>query len=46
MDDAVEQLRRSLTTHLDPRVFEALRAVTKRRKTMVFLDKIPPQKPA
>jgi HD-GYP domain-containing protein (c-di-GMP phosphodiesterase class II) len=40
MEDAVEQLRRSVGSHLDSRVFEALRAVVKRRKTLVFIDTI------
>jgi response regulator RpfG family c-di-GMP phosphodiesterase len=37
---AVEQLRRSVGTHLDSRVFEALRAVVKRRKTLVLMDPV------
>ena len=40
IDEAIEQLRRALGTHLDARVFEGLRAVVKRRKTMVFTDKL------
>jgi len=40
-DEALERLRGAVGTHLDARVFEGLRAVVKRRKTMVFLDKMP-----
>jgi len=39
-EDAVEQLRGAVGTLLDPRVFEALRVVVKRRKSLVFIDAI------
>ena len=38
--DAVEELRLHAGTLLDPRVFEALRVVVKRRKSLVFIDAI------
>jgi response regulator RpfG family c-di-GMP phosphodiesterase len=37
-EESVEQLRRSVGTLLDPRVYEALRVVVKRRKSLVFID--------
>ena len=40
-DDAVERLRRSVGTHFDSRVFEALRAIVKRRKTLAFVERVP-----
>jgi putative two-component system response regulator len=40
-DDAVERLRRSVGTHFDARVFEALRAIVKRRKTLAFVEPVP-----
>lgn len=39
-DEAIDRLREDSGRHFDPRVFEALRAVVKRRKTMVFLDPV------
>lgn len=39
-DEAVEQLRQSVGTLLDPRVYEALRVVVKRRKSLFFIDTI------
>jgi response regulator RpfG family c-di-GMP phosphodiesterase len=39
-EEAVEQLRGAVGTLLDPRVFEALRVVVKRRKSLVFIDAI------
>ena len=39
-DEAVEELRRSAGTLLDPRVYEAIRVVVKRRKSLVFIDAI------
>jgi response regulator RpfG family c-di-GMP phosphodiesterase len=39
-DDAVERLRRSVGAHFDSRVFEALRAIVKRRKTLAFVDPV------
>jgi putative two-component system response regulator len=38
--DAVEELRTHAGSLLDPRVFEALRVVVKRRKSLVFIDAI------
>ena len=38
--DAVEQLRNCVGTLLDPRVYEALRVVVKRRKSLIFIDAI------
>jgi putative two-component system response regulator len=38
--DAVDRLRGSSGTQFDPRVYEALRAVVSRRKTLVFIDSI------
>jgi len=40
MEEAIEQLRRAVGTHLDSRVFEGLRAVVRRRKTLVVTDKL------
>jgi response regulator RpfG family c-di-GMP phosphodiesterase len=37
-DDAIDRLRDDSGRQFDPRVFEALRAVVKRRRTMVFVD--------
>ena len=37
-EDAAEQLRLSVGSSLDPRVYEALRVVVKRRKSLVFID--------
>ena len=42
-DTALEQLRQEAGKQIDPRVYEALRAVVKKRKTLVFLD---PSRPA
>lgn len=39
-DDAVEKLREFSGTQLDPRVYEALRAVVKNRKSLFFIDSI------
>ena len=39
-DEAVEELRRSVGTLLDPRVYEAIRVVVKRRKSLVFIDAV------
>jgi putative nucleotidyltransferase with HDIG domain len=39
-DDALDRLREQTGRHFDARVFEALRAIVKRRKTMVFMDKV------
>ena len=39
-EDAVEELRRQTGTLLDPRVYEALRVVVKRRQSLVFIDAI------
>jgi putative two-component system response regulator len=38
MDDALDELRKSLGTQFDPNVYQALRAVVKKRRTMVFQD--------
>lgn len=38
--NAVDQLRNSVGSLLDPRVYEALRVVVKRRKSLVFIDAI------
>jgi response regulator RpfG family c-di-GMP phosphodiesterase len=38
--EAVERLREHVGAHLDPRVFEALRAVVNRRRTLVFIDPV------
>lgn len=38
LDDAVEHLRQVIGTLLDPRVYDALRVVVKRRKSLVFID--------
>jgi putative two-component system response regulator len=37
-EDAVEHLRQVVGTLLDPRVYEALRVIVKRRKSLVFID--------
>ena len=37
-EDAVEHLRQVVGTLLDPRVYDALRVVVKRRKSLVFID--------
>lgn len=39
-EDAVDELRAHSGTLLDPRVYEALRAVVKRRKSLIFIDAI------
>ena len=39
-DEAIDRLREDSGRQFDPRVFEALRAVVKRRRTMVFVDQI------
>jgi len=39
-EEAVEELRRQSGTLLDPRVYEALRVVVKRRQSLVFIDAI------
>ena len=39
-DEAIDRLRDDAGRQFDPRVFEALRAVVKRRKTMVFVDAV------
>jgi HD-GYP domain-containing protein (c-di-GMP phosphodiesterase class II) len=39
-DDAIDRLREQSGTQFDPRVFEALRALVKRRKTMVFMENV------
>lgn len=39
-EDAVDQLRGSVGSLLDPRVFDALRVVVMRRKSLVFIDAI------
>ena len=41
-DEAVEQLRASIGTHFDPNVYQALRAVVKKRRTLVFIDPLNP----
>jgi putative two-component system response regulator len=38
MDDALDELRKHLGTQYDPNVFQALRAVVKKRRTLVFQD--------
>jgi putative two-component system response regulator len=38
MDDALDELRKHLNTQFDPNVFQALRVVVKKRRTMVFQD--------
>jgi response regulator RpfG family c-di-GMP phosphodiesterase len=40
LDEAVEELRTQTGTLLDPRVYEALRIVVKRRQSLVFIDAI------
>jgi len=37
-EEALEELRRNVGVQFDPNVYEALRAVVKRRKTLVFID--------
>jgi putative two-component system response regulator len=37
-EDAVEHLRQVVGTLVDPRIYEALRVVVKRRKSLVFID--------
>jgi response regulator RpfG family c-di-GMP phosphodiesterase len=37
---AVEELKKAVGTRLDPRVYEALRVVVKRRKSLIFIDSI------
>ena len=37
-DEALERLRTSVGKHIDPNVYEALRAVVKKRRTLVFID--------
>lgn len=37
-DEALEYLRQNVGTQFDPGVYEALRAVVKKRKTLVFVD--------
>lgn len=39
-EEAVEELRKQTGTLLDPRVYEALRVVVKRRQSLVFIDAI------
>lgn len=39
-EDAVDHLRRSVGILLDPKVYEGLRAVVMRRKSLVFIDAI------
>jgi putative two-component system response regulator len=39
-DEAVEELTQHVGRLLDPRVFEALRVVVKRRKSLIFIDAI------
>ena len=39
-EEAVEELRTQTGSLLDPRVYEALRVVVKRRKSLVFIDAI------
>jgi putative two-component system response regulator len=39
-DEAVEGLRRHIGGLLDPRVYEALRTIVKRRKSLIFIDPI------
>ena len=39
-EEAVAELQRHSGTLLDPRVFEALRVVVKRRKSLIFIDAI------
>jgi putative two-component system response regulator len=38
MDDALDELRKGLGTQFDPNVVQALRAVVKKRRTLVFQD--------
>ena len=40
LEEAVEDLRKQTGTLLDPRVYEALRVVVKRRQSLVFIDAI------
>ena len=37
-DEALERLRTSVGKHIDPNVYESLRAVVKKRRTLVFID--------
>jgi putative nucleotidyltransferase with HDIG domain len=37
-EDAVEHLRGAVGTLIDPRVYDALRVIVKRRKSLVFID--------
>lgn len=37
-EDAVEHLRQVVGTLIDPRIYEALRVIVKRRKSLVFID--------
>lgn len=39
-DEAIDRLREDSGRHFDTRVFEALRAVVKRRKTMAFVEAV------
>ena len=39
-DEAVDELKQHVGTLLDPRVFEALRVVVKRRRSLIFIDAI------
>ena len=38
--EAVQHLARSAGTHLEPRVYDALRVLVQRRKSLVFIDPI------
>jgi HD-GYP domain-containing protein (c-di-GMP phosphodiesterase class II) len=37
-EDAVEHLRGVAGTLIDPRIYDALRVIVKRRKSLVFID--------
>jgi putative two-component system response regulator len=37
-DEALERLQASVGKHIDPNVYQALRAVVKKRRTLVFID--------
>jgi hypothetical protein len=37
-DDTIEYLQAHVGTLMDPRVYEALRAIVTRRRSLVFLD--------
>jgi len=39
-DVALDNLRQKVGTQFDPGVYEALRAVVRKRKTLVFVDPI------